>query len=646
MAAKATVALSAITLTITALSAPATAAPSTGAVLAEVYGGGGNSGATLTTDFVELSALGSAPASLDGHSVQYLPASPSASSRWQVTALSGQVQPGKRFLVGQARGTGGTVDLPATDANGTIAMAATAGTVALVSGTAPLTCITAADCAADSRIVDLVGYGSAVVREGAAAPATSNTTSVARAATLSDTDSNSVDFVAGDPTPTNAAGETPGGSDPGQEATIAEVQGVKRVSPLDGKKVTGLTGVVTAIRGFGSARGFWMQDPQGDDDPRTSEALFVYTGSTSPNVKVGDAVTATGTVDDFYPTNPSSSPFQSTTELTSAEWTVDSAGNELPAAEKITDKKVPSLLTAKPAGNIEELELDPGRYALDFWESREGMRVAVADAPIVGPTTTFNELYVTSKPKEYRSARGGSLYSGYSKDPTGVLKIESLIPFGERPFPKSNTGDTLSGTTAGVVEYDQFGGYTLMATTLGEVVSGGIERETTRAQSPNELAVATYNVENLDPSDDQAKFDALAEGIVKNLAKPDVVALEEVQDNNGALEPDDGVVAANETLDKFVEAIVAAGGPRYEWRQIDPEDGTDGGEPGGNIRVGVPVQPGARLVRRPCGRRRDDAGRGRQQWHRQRQEARAVGVAGTDRPGQRGLRRQPQAAGR
>jgi uncharacterized protein len=56
-----------------------------------------------------------------------------------------------------------------------------------------------------------------------------------------------------------------------------------------------------------------------------------------------------------------------------------------------------------------------------------------------------------------------------------------------------------------------------------------------------------------------------------------------VQDNTGAT--DDGVVAADQTLTKLTDAIVAAGGPRYAWREIDPVNDQDGGQPGGNIRV-------------------------------------------------------------
>lgn len=189
----------AVTLSATALPA-AFAAPSSTAVISEVYGGGGNSGATLTRDFVELANSGSAAYDLSGFSVQYLPGAPSAGSLWQVSALTGSVAPGGRYLVAQAAGTGGTVALPAPDATGTVAMSAASGSIALVSGTTPLTCKTAADCAADTRIVDLVGYGSAVVREGSG-PATgaSATASVARAASLADTDDNATDLSAAPP---------------------------------------------------------------------------------------------------------------------------------------------------------------------------------------------------------------------------------------------------------------------------------------------------------------------------------------------------------------------------------------------------------------------------------------------------------------
>src|SRR5213079_380799 len=70
--------------------------------------------------------------------------------------------------------------------------------------------------------------------------------------------------------------------------------------------------------------------------------------------------------------------------------------------------------------------------------------------------------------------------------------------------------------------------------------------------------------------------------IVNNMKSPDLVAVEEVQDNNGPT--DDGTVDPSVTVSTLIAAISAAGGPTYEYRQINPVNDQDGGEPGGNIR--------------------------------------------------------------
>ena len=115
---------------------PAAASPS-GVVVSQVYGGGGNAGATLKNDFIELFNAGSSPVSLAGWSVQYN--STTGTGTWQKTDLTGVVlQPRQYYLVQEAFGTGGTQDLPTPDAIGTIAMGSTGGKVALVSSTAPL----------------------------------------------------------------------------------------------------------------------------------------------------------------------------------------------------------------------------------------------------------------------------------------------------------------------------------------------------------------------------------------------------------------------------------------------------------------------------------------------------------------------------
>lgn len=364
---------------------------------------------------------------------------------------------------------------------------------------------------------------------------------------------------------------------------IHDIQGTTRVSPLAGKPVAGVTGVVTGVRTYGS-RGFWMQDPQADDDPATSEGVFVFTSSV-PTVAVGDAVSVNGTVTEYVPGGLNSGN-QSLTQISKPVITVLSKGNPVPAPVTIWAGSVPEEYApegdAAAGGSINGLTLDPETYALDYYESLEGTNVRIGSSRVVGATDPYSELWVTVKPFENDNRRGGTVYGAYDAQNTGRLQIQQLAPVTQQPFPKANVGDWLAGPTEGPLDFNQFGGYTLVANTLGRHVDLGLEREVTERQHKNELAVATYNVENLDPSDPQEKFDALAKAVVENLASPDVVALEEIQDDNGA--KNDGTVTAGETLKKFTAAIVAAGGPAYEWRSIDPQNGKDGGEPGGNIR--------------------------------------------------------------
>ena len=170
--------------------------------ISEVYGGGGNSGAPYANDFVELRNVSSSPVSLAGWSVQYASA---AGSSWSVTALPAiSLAPGRYFLVQEASGGVNGAPLPAPDATGTTAMAATSGKVALVASTVAL----AGPCPSGS--VDLVGYGSSTCFEGsAAAPAPSNTLSDVRGGNgRADSDDNAADFSTAAPVPQNTSSPT------------------------------------------------------------------------------------------------------------------------------------------------------------------------------------------------------------------------------------------------------------------------------------------------------------------------------------------------------------------------------------------------------------------------------------------------------
>ncbi|HEY2790968.1 MAG TPA: lamin tail domain-containing protein [Micromonosporaceae bacterium] len=565
------IALGAATAVVAALAlspSPAVAA-SPDVDISQVYGGGGNAGATLTNDFIELYNRGSAPVDLDGWSVQYASA---AGTSWQVTALSGTLPAATHLLVGEQAGSGGSTPLPPPDVTGTINMSATSGKVALVTDATALTC--GATCSTDPSVRDFIGYGTANDFETAAAPVLTNTTADLRSGDgATDTDDNATDFTAGTPDPQNASGTTGGGGPTPITARIHDIQGASHVSPLVGNAVTGVSGVVTAV----SSNGFWLQDPQPDDNPATSEGVFVFTSS-KPTVAVADSVLVAGTVAEFRPGSDSTN--LSTTEIDSPHITIVATGATLPAPVVIGPGGLvaPPLPRTDAPGDIETAPFDPTTNALDFYESMEGMLVQVNNAEAVGPTNQFGEIpIIPGGSVAPRTPSGGVLYS-YANPNTERLIMDSTLA----TVPQVNVGATFPGPTVGVIDYD-FGNYYLHPLTAPAVTPSPIKPTVVSSAGPLELSVATYNVENLAPTDPQDKFDRLAAGLVTNLRSPDVVSLEEIQDNDGAT--DDGVVAANMTLDKLVAAIVAAGGPHYSYTEIDPINDTNGGEPGGNIRV-------------------------------------------------------------
>jgi predicted extracellular nuclease len=164
--------------------------------------------------------------------------------------------------------------------------------------------------------------------------------------------------------------------------------------------------------------------------------------------------------------------------------------------------------------------------------------------------------------------------------------------------PDVNTGDAFEGPVDAVVDY-AFGNYKYYPTASPARIDRGLEQEVTEEPRANQLAMASMNVENLDGLDPQGKFDELASIVVDNLRSPDILAVEEMQDNDGAASP--APTDATLTYGRFIAAIAAAGGPTYEFRQINPNAGTDGGEVPGNIRVGFlyRTDTGVEFVDRP-----------------------------------------------
>jgi len=391
---------------------------------------------------------------------------------------------------------------------------------------------------------------------------------------------------------------------------ISEIQGAAHISPRDGQVVS-TTGIVTALRSAGG-RGYWIQDPTGDGDERTAEGIFVFTNA-APTVARGDSVRVVGRVTEFRPGGSGGGNNLSITQLVSPSTTVLGSGGTVPAPTVIgTGGRIPptEVIDNDTAGNVETgpTMFDPAEDGIDFYESLESMIVQVNDAVVVGPTKDFGEFVTLPDNGSWatglRTPRGGILYRYEDGNPERVtiddeILRDLIVPRPTRAMPDVDVGDRITAPIVGPLDYT-FANFKIQALSTPEVASGGLQPERTGLPRFDELAVATFNVENLDPSDGPL-FGRLAAQIVDNLRSPDLIGIEEVQDNSGSR--NDGTVDASQTWNLLISAIRAAGGPVYQYRQIDPVDNQDGGQPGGNIRVGFLFRTdrGLNFVDRPGG---------------------------------------------
>ena len=385
-----------------------------------------------------------------------------------------------------------------------------------------------------------------------------------------------------DPPDTMAADRVVGFTTLGVAARIYQIQGAAHLSPLAGKVVSGVPGVVTSVR----PNSFTMQDAAGDGSAATSDAILVFANGIGGSVSVGQAVTVSGRVTEFRPGGATSANL-TTTEIISPAVTPGGPGAAIAQTVIGTGGRVPptSVIDDDADGDVESGgSYDPATDGIDFWESLEAMLLRVPDPVVVGPTNSFGEVWVLANDGAgagIRTARQGIVVGPADFNPERIQLEDDLVV---GATPAANVGDHFTTPAVGVLDYN-FGNYELQLTGALTRVDGGLAHEVTRPQLSTELTVASFNVENLSPADSPAKFARLAGLIVDNLRSPNIVAVQEIQDNDG---PANTVVTdATLTFQQLVAAIRAAGGPAYEFRQIDPVDDQDGGQPGGNIRVGL-----------------------------------------------------------
>ncbi len=363
-------------------------------------------------------------------------------------------------------------------------------------------------------------------------------------------------------------------------------------SPFNGQQVI-TQGVVTAIDL--ASDGFYIQDAVGDGNDDTSDGIFVFT-DTPPTVALNSLVEVSGTVDEEFL-------FTRIEDVTGIT-VLDPNATPIVPIVLGSDRLIPTDIIDDAGSD----DYDVTRDGRDFYESLEGMLVTLPDAIAVstevdtfagGSVGEFTVIANQGVGATGANARGGITISG-DPDPDNPIgadlnpeRIQIDNDLATNSFPSSVGLGDLVGDITGVVNF-AFGDYAISPLEPVVVTDIPLEPETTDlVGTNNQLTVASYNVENLDPSDPQSSFDAIAAQIVNNLQNPDIISLQEVQDNDGPGNAGDSTVtAADETLQQLVDAIVDAGGPTYEF--VDNTfigDDVNGGQPGGNIRVAFLYNP-------------------------------------------------------
>lgn len=388
--------------------------------------------------------------------------------------------------------------------------------------------------------------------------------------------------------------------------TIAEINGNKFLSPYNGQTVSNVTGVVTAK----GPDGIWIRSTTPDRDARTSESLYVFGAkfASTNNLTVGDAISVGGKVTEYR----SSKDYVYLTELSNPV-----LEEKLSSGNKVKPLVIGKDTTDPPTEQFSSLDggfvfavpnnvslvsvanpvLDPKNYGMDFWESLSGELVTVRKPTAVNKPNNFGDTWVVGNWKVTgRNKRGGLTQVDKDANPETIL-IGSPLDGTKNP-PTTKLGDDLDDITGIVTQ--AFGFYRILPTTALAVKKSAKPTlpNPTKLKSAGKcsgLTFGAYNVENLSPN--STHLPAIAAHIVTYLRSPDVLFLQEVQDDNGPT--NDAIVSANLTLSTLSAAIASLGGPAYAFTDVDPVDDQDGGQPGGNIRTAYFYKPDLVRLHKP-----------------------------------------------
>ena len=371
---------------------------------------------------------------------------------------------------------------------------------------------------------------------------------------------------------------------PKEVANIGEIQGESHQSPLVGRDVIVNNVVVTKI----DKSGFYVQDKVSDNNPKTSDALYV---ASKDKVKSGDLLKVQGTVKEGYleeysvrPGQTFKAPVGSLTVTQIINATITKLGvAALPDAVEFS-KKIPKDTVDKTP-----TKYDPENEALDYFESLEGMRVNINKPKILGPQYK-GDIYVL--PGNYNGQKLNNI-GGVNLRP-GVQNTETIaIEVGKKVVAKAK--DYFNEDITGVFTY-RYKTYRIDPYKVPKVQDGGLKREVSKIYpAEDKLTIASYNIENFSANSKgrdetpEEKVDKIAKSFINEVHSPDIITLIEVQDNNGGV--NDGTVEGVKSGEKLADRIKSFGGPEYKYTEVAPIDGKDGGKPGSNIRVAYLYNP-------------------------------------------------------
>lgn len=351
---------------------------------------------------------------------------------------------------------------------------------------------------------------------------------------------------------------------------IHRIQGPSFFSPLSGQTVT-TRGVVTGA----TRKGFFIQDPEGDVGDTRSHGIFVF--DRHRRAPIGALVEICGEVEDYCPEAHS----RPTTQI-------------IERSTRLLQRVGPPIETVWLTA--QRVLVDRDRLAAGL-NRLEGMLVGVeAGATFVAPSNPFGDYVVLPPGADLaRTEHGGVRID--PEQPERWLPGFRVLDYDHAPT--VDVGATLKAPVVGPLNY-RVASYQIAAVGRVEVVPARAQTRPTQLRGGGRhVTVLTLNGLNLDVKredparvhdpgrdvdDDLAdgRFHGLGWAIVREAACPAIVALQEIQDNDGAELSDE--VRADKTYAALISAVRLAGGPTYAWADIPPQSGADGGQPGGNIR--------------------------------------------------------------